>query len=309
MANNKNNNTVTKQKSHKLRSFFAALAGIAAVYLIMSSVTVIWLNRTLTDTNTYVKTVSPLISKPAIQNFITVKATDQIINNTPVHDVASSLLPPALANNSQTIGQLKLLLRPVIQNAVLQIVKSPSFAALWTQTNRIAHTQLVNQLNNNNGELQLNLSPTVNAVITQIKTTQLSPIADKIAVSSNTGKLDIKSSGIRRAHHYYELFKAGTWAIVGATIIFLVISVWLSVNHLKTTRRILVGVGVLALLQALILEAPVFISISSVDPVTEGAAKAFAEAIFHNLQLASLIVGILCILLAICSKIYEKRKK
>ncbi|HEY4964217.1 MAG TPA: hypothetical protein VIH90_05970 [Candidatus Saccharimonadales bacterium] len=308
MINNKNN-TSQNQKSHKLRSFFAAIAGIVAVYLIMSSITVIWLNRTVTDTNTYVKTVSPLIQKPEIQNFIAAKVTDQIVNNAPIHDVATSLLPPAAVNNTQTVDQLKVLLTPVIQNSVLQIVKSPAFATLWTQTNRIAHAQLVSQLNNNNGELQLNLSPAVNAVIAQIKTTDLSPIADKITVNSNTGNLDIKSSGVKKAHHYYELFKTGTWAIVAITVIAIVLSIWLSVHHLKTIRRILIGVGVLALLQALILEAPVFINVSSTDKVTQDAAKAFAEALFHNLQLASLIVGVLCILAAIASKIYEKRKK
>ena len=67
------------------------------------------------------------------------------------------------------------------------------------------------------------------------------------------------------------------------------------------------GIGIISLLQALILEAPAFINLKDNDPVTNNAIKAFAEAIFHNLLIANLVIGIVCIVAAISSKIYAKK--
>jgi hypothetical protein len=67
-------------KHHKLRSFFSSIFGIIAVFLIMASISVVWLNRTLVSTSTYVGTVAPMVTKPAIQNMIADKVSTQLIN-------------------------------------------------------------------------------------------------------------------------------------------------------------------------------------------------------------------------------------
>ena len=303
--NTKTQNPV-QSKSHKVRTFFSAIAGIIAIYLILASVTVVWLNQTLTNTNTYVNTVAPLVKKPAIQSFIAQKVSDQIINNAPTQNLATTLLPASELSANQTPSQIKSMLSPVIQSDVLQIVKSNSFATLWKNTNQTANAELVSQLNGNSGQVQLDLSPAVNGVINELKASQLSPVANKISISPNTGKLDIKNSGVSKVHHYYKLFQAGTIAIVVCAVLAVLLSILLSIHHAKTIRRILVGVGILALLQALALEAPRYITTKGMDQVTQNAVRAFAEAIFHNLQLANLILGIVCILGAIGSKVYVK---
>jgi len=57
-------------QSHGVRTFFAGLAGTLAVYLLLTGITSVWLMRTLTDTPTFVQTVAPLATKPAIQKFV-----------------------------------------------------------------------------------------------------------------------------------------------------------------------------------------------------------------------------------------------
>jgi hypothetical protein len=36
----------------------------------MSSILVVWANRTLTDTATYTQTVAPLVTQPEVQQFV-----------------------------------------------------------------------------------------------------------------------------------------------------------------------------------------------------------------------------------------------
>lgn len=300
------NQTKTQTKTHKVRTFFAAIAGIVAIYLILASITVIWLNQTLTNTSTYVSTVTPLVTKPAIQNFISQKVTTQLLSNAPVQNLATALLPASELNGTQTTVQLEALLKPVIESDVLQIVQSPSFSTLWINTNKTAHAQLISQLNNNSGQITLDLSPAINGVISELKATQLGSLANKINVSPNAGKLDIKSSSISKVHHFYKLFQEGTVAIVIVTILAIGLSIWLSVHHAKTARRILFGTAILSLVQALLLEVPRLVTLPNSNQATQAAAKAFIEAIFHNLQIASLVVGVVCLVAAVGSKLYVK---
>lgn len=306
------NKTTTKAlvKSHKVRTFFASIAGAIAVYLILSSITVVWLNRTLTNTNTFVGTVGPLVSKPAVQNFIAEKVTDQLLDNTPTQDLAKTLLPANELKGAPAPQQLKQLLDPIVKNDVLQIVKSPAFQTLWENTNRTTHAALVAQLNNSNANsITLDLSPAINGVVAELKASQLKPVAKHITIKSDTGKLNIKSDNINRIHNYYEWFKEGTVAIVILTVLMIALSIWLSVHHGKTARRILLTTGILAILQGLLLEAPTVVKLPGNDPVQQAAAKAFAEALVHNLQLASVAIGVLCIAAAIGSKLYVQYRR
>jgi hypothetical protein len=82
---------------HRVRTTFASLFGILAVLLIMSSVVSIWLNRTLTDTNTFVGVIAPLAQKPEIQNFVAQKASEELVKNAPTQDLANALLPAGAA--------------------------------------------------------------------------------------------------------------------------------------------------------------------------------------------------------------------
>lgn len=306
MPNSAKLTPTAQTKTHKFRTFFASIAGIIAIYLILSSITVVWLNRTLTDTSVYVDTVAPLVQKPAIQTYIAQKVTNELVTNAPTNSLASALLPASEINTVQSTTQLQALLKPVLQSTVLQIVQSPSFLELWRNTNRTADAALVAQLNSNSSQLQLDLSPAINGIINELKASKLSSIANQITINTNSAKIDIKGVGVNKAHRFYKLFQEGTIAIVVAAILMMGLSVWLSVQHGKTARRILMGTGILALLEALILKAPDYIKLGGSDQVTQAAIRAFAEAILRNLELASLVIGVVCIAAALSSKAYVR---
>lgn len=295
----------TQNQTHHVRTFFASIAGTIAVYLIISSVSIIWLNQTISNTSVYVNTVAPLVQKPAIQNFIAQKVANEIVDNVPMQNLVEALLSYNQLNPNQSAIQVKNQLNSIIESDVLGIVKSTSFANLWRNTNQTAHSELISQINSDSDQLELDLSPTINGVINELKSSQLSAVANQIVINPNSGKLDIKGSGVSKVHHYYKLFQEGTVAIIVAAVIAIILAIWLSVHHAKTARRILIGTGILALLQALLLEAPAYININNSNQVTQNAAKAFALAIFHNLQLASLIIGIVCIVAALGSKLFS----
>ncbi len=306
MPNTKINTAKVVVKSHKLRTFFASVTGAIAVCLILSSVTVVWLNRTLTNTGTFVATVGPLASKPAIQNFVAEKVTDQLLKNASTQDLAHQLLPGnQIAAQASSVLQDRL--SSLVQTNVQQVIQSPGFLTLWENTIRSAHASLVAQLNNGNpSSINLDLSPAINGVVSELKSTQLRPVADQITISPNAGNLIIKSNNLSRIHHYYELFKEGTFVIVGIAVLMAALAIWLSVRHGKTARRILLATGILALLQGLLLEAPAVVKLPGNDAAAQAAARTVAEALLHNLQVASLTLGGLCIVAVVGSILYVR---
>jgi hypothetical protein len=283
---------------HRWRTFFASLFGTLAVSLVLSSLVIVWLNRTLTNTSTYVKTVAPLAHKPEIQTFIAQKATDAIVKSAPLSDLATALIPGQ--NTDKSVDQIKNLLQPVVYDNVLKVVQSPAFAQLWQNTNQMAQAALVSQLSSNSSMISLDLSPLVTGVVGQLKTTQLAAVSDQIDVKPDAAK-------ISRAQQYYQNFQRATWALVATTLVLLVLAVVISVHHLKTLRRILFGTGILSLLLAFSIWASSYITVgNNSDLATKNAIVAIVQTLLHSLQLASLILGIGCIVTAVALKVYTK---
>ena len=299
----------TVVKKHKVRSFFAAVSAIIGIYLILSSISVIWLNRTLTNTGAYVSTVAPLVTKPAIQKYIAQEVTTAILKNSPTENLASALLPVSEASANLNTEQLNDLMRPIIESDATKIVQSPSFVNLWRQTNQTAHQALISQLNNNSGQINLNLSPAITGLIAELNNSQLSAVAGHISVTPNTGKLSIKSGSIVQAHHYYRLYEASTYGVVIAAVVAIGLAILLSGKRARLVRRILLWTGILALLQAAVLATPSFLSFSGNNEVTKNAVKAFATALFHNLLIANLVIGIVCLAAGIGSMVYVHLKR
>ncbi len=293
---------VTTPVHHPVRTLFAALFGTLAVLLILSSLVSVWLNRTLTNTNTFVSVVAPLASTPSIQNFAAQKVSEELLKNAPTQDLANALLPPTSVTG-QTPEQLKAQLQPVLYKSVQQLVANPGFAELWKNTNQTAHSQLISQLNSNSSELNLDLHPVVVGLAGQLKDTQLASVSSQLPIDQNTGKLNLRGSGIDQAHISYRRLQQGTIATVVLALLFAGLAILISTHHSKTLRRILIAVGVVCLLLAAAIQIPSLITIPVKDFATQKAIVAIIQKLFHNLQVASLVLGLGCIGVAGISKL------
>lgn len=302
---------ISKQKKqpqkHHVRTAFASLLGVIALTLILASILAGWLNRTLIDTNLYVKAVAPLAAKPEVQNFVAQKASDALLQKP---GSAQSLAPLFLKPEeikSKTPDQLNIDVKQAIKENVLLVADSPEFATLWRESNRSAHAGLIGQINSGSKELILDMHPLLTGVLDQLKTTKLMPIAASIPVQPETGKLNIKGTAFDKAHKLYDTLQKGTVAVILIALVATVACVWLSVHHLKTLRRIFLGTGILALLLALGLQSISLFKYSKDDPIAQAAGVAMAKTLFHNLQVTALVIGLVCVGTAAASKFYSVR--
>lgn len=295
-----------KARKHVIRTLVASLFGTIALFLILMSILVVWLNQTLTNTSVYVNTVAPLATQPAIQNFVTQKVTSELLTAGSTQNLASGLLP-ASETAGQTLAQQSAEVQTVISQSVAQVVSSPSFAGLWKSTNQSTQEQLISELDSNSANIALNLHPALLGVFNLLNSTKLAAINSHFQLPSSAGVLSLKGSAIPTIHKIYTYFKDGTWILLAVTLACIGICIWASVHHIKTLRRILIGTGFISLFLASLIKSPIIILNSQNQTgVEQQAILAVINVLLGKLFLACLILGIVCILAAVGSKLYSK---
>lgn len=301
-----NQNTTKPQpvKHHRVRTFFAALFGFFAIGLIITSIIVVWLNATLTNTNQYVKTVTPIVRSQAVQKFVTTQVSDQILNgkDVPLYDFASQLLGQDEVAG-KTDEQLKVAVTPIVKETIRGIVSSPSFAKLWENSNRTIHASFVSQLDSNSPTIKLNFQPVINGVIDQLTGTRLAFVKDHLQLDGNTGQIEFEGKGLDTVRRGYKYFKEATWLIVLVTLVFVILCVWLSVHHLRTIRRIALFTGLYAGILAILLSAGHLVKLPGNDPDQQQLIIALFESLTHQLSTALIVVAVIGIGGAIVSKV------
>lgn len=303
----KQNTSTSSSSHHYVRTIIASLFGVIALWLILASIIVVWLNRTLTDTNVYTKSVSPLVTNPVVQDFFANKINEQIDNNATIQDVASVLLP-ATETAGKTDTQLKESVHSIVSSSVRQVLNSHEFRKLWEETNRTTHQQLISQINSSSDELTLNLSPAFTSLVEQVKTTKLAPIAEKITIPQDAGQLKLEGESIQKVHDTYKLFQRITIVLVLFSIVSFAISVAVSVHHVKTVRRIALSTGLGLLILYGLLQLGAIIKFGE-GKAEQELASAVAHTLLSSLQTTCLVVGVVLVVAAVASKIYEKHSK
>lgn len=217
------------------------------------SVMGIWVANQVSSTDRYVATVEPLIHQPPVQNALTDKITTAIMSHL---NVAGATNTAADALSSQGLTRVSTLLRSFapslvsaitgfIHGQVHKIVTGPAIARLWVQTNRIAHTQLVEALSGQNsgnvrvvnGQVTINLGPYIDQVKSNLAARgftlvrQIPPINPAVALFS--------ARNLTKAQSLYRLVNTLKWFLPFLTLLLLAAGVYIARSH----RRALMAAG------------------------------------------------------------------
>lgn len=293
-------------KHHYVRTFFAGVFGSLGLTLVVISILVLWLGRLVTDTDTYVNTVSSVVQEKPVQDLVVNRAADALLDNkdVPIDGLAEKLLTPE-ERASKTNAQLAETIRPLIESDIRVIVSSSSFEALWTNTNRDFHTKLIAGLNNG-GDIEYDLTPIVDGAVSELSKTRFSELQDKIEVPADKAKIVIKSDQIEPVKKIYGIFKLARIVLIVLAVVFIGLAVLLSVHHSKTLRRVLILTGVFFGILAVLLSSTRLLNNLNIDEMEKSAAIAVIDILFSDLRIASIIIAVLSIGVAITTKVVSK---
>jgi len=102
-----------------------------------------WTRDQLLDTDTWTATTSAIATDPAVQSDVAAAIADQIVASADVEAAIQSALPGPLGSLA---GPLTDGASALIERAVLQVVRTDAFAAVWDTAVRAAHDEFVADL-------------------------------------------------------------------------------------------------------------------------------------------------------------------
>lgn len=157
------------------RVAIVALIVFSAILLVLGNL-LFWAGNTVTNTDKYVATITPLVEDPAIQKAIASYATVQIFNNVDVEPILAESLPPKASFLAPTLTTQ---LQNYTGNVVQKVVASDKFQQVWIDTNRNTHERLIRATANSEGDGTISVTKAYQFLSTELANTNLSFLAGK----------------------------------------------------------------------------------------------------------------------------------
>ena len=251
---------------------------VLACILAVVSVVVVFGRNQLLNTDTYVRTVAPLASDPAIQTAVAKQVSQSLITHTDVEQRVKNALPTKA-------GFLATPITSGVQSATneitLQLVQSQQFQKVWVAANRASHKQLValltgskeGALASSNGKVTIDLSQ-VEVRAKKALDAKGITVFDKVPAVKGLDFVLFQSEQLARFQRLTRLLNHLALALPIATLLLFAGGIVLARNRRRGLVRAAAG---LALSMALVL---VVISIarnqylSSLSPARSQAANA-----------------------------------
>jgi hypothetical protein len=266
---------------------------IAAI-LLPIALTAFWAQRTLTDTERYVATVAPLSQDPTIQEAVGTLVTDKAVAQLDVQNKLDAILPPALQQLGPILagGVATLVTRGV--NAFLT---SPDFHQLWVLINTSIQKSTIAALSGNptgpvtiqGDQVILDTGDALNAVKQKLVDKGV-PFAADIPIPAKAEReiVLLTSPQLQTARTAYKFGQP-----VAQWLIYLVLGLFILALILVRNRpRMLIGVGIAALISAILLKAGLAFGESTLTDTLAGTPLAIGQQAFYSILTTFLIDGV-----------------
>ena len=186
------------------RSLAASLTGLFAAVLLPLGILSVWVDGVVSDTDTYVDTVTPLADDDAVK-----AAAIKELQREALQAVAESGVSLGPGGGQQLVGL-------VVRN----VVNSPAFRTVWVEANRAAHEQVVAVLErrgdahlDDQGRVSIDLGAALESVVSQL-TIKGFPAPDTSGIDASFAVMD--ADQLAKARRAYDaLDTLGFWLPVG----------------------------------------------------------------------------------------------
>ena len=276
---------------------------LITLLLCIPSVLILWLVLTFTNTNNFIDAVAPVAKNQNVQKYASETVTNSIVNNVNVDDLTATLTDSSPFNIISP-QWVKVIVQPVVQNGVNQIISSNQFYNVLVKSLTIVHETAIHELNVHSSGLTLNFHPLVVSTIAELNKTGIAKITDSLNVSPNTGIIKFDTSKLDNLRHNYQQTLLIAKVIIILPIITLLIAVYLSRTRLKTFSNIYLYSSVLLFMLLLaVLYVPSFVSTSNPDQTA--AIKGSITIITHSLVVNTALLAMLLLVIGAVVKRYE----
>jgi hypothetical protein len=294
-----------RRRRVSLRGILRVSLLLAGGLLAILSLLTIWLRAELLDTDTYVASVSAVVTNPAVEASVANVITNQIYNSVDVEATLRDELPPKAA---PLVPQLADGLRSFIHKVSFRVVSSKQFEDLWIGANRRAHEQIVAVLTGQpgphgavstaGGQVTLDLSSVTATVNQRLLASGINVFQGSTVSGPNGGKVVlVKSSQLESLQGVVRVFRHLTVLLPILTVLCLTGAVFASRDRrrglVRAGRAVVVAMVILTVL-LLLIRAVYFKGVVTPSFSKEAASALFAGLIGFLRQgvLVSFLVGL-----------------
>ncbi|MDX6739158.1 hypothetical protein [Actinocorallia sp. A-T 12471] len=300
---------------HTARAVGAAVLIVLGCLLAPLAVVAAWSAGEISDPDRYVATVAPLAESPAVQNAVADRVAAEIVTRLDVPGLVTEGidalqdrgLPDRVGDRLDGLsGPVESALTSFVRARALEVVRSDSFAALWTRANRAAHVQLEAVLSGRGSEVlktegdavTLDLGPVVEQVKQRLVAEGLGAAAAIPEVHPTFPVFD--GPALVRAQRWYQILGALRWVLPVMALILLTAGVYTAHNHRRALITAALGVvGMMVLLAlALLAGRAYFLDAVAARGMSTPAAGSVYDALIAFLRSTLRMVAVVALVVA-----------
>ena len=296
----------TPKKPALWRRIVVPLCVVLGCILTALSVAATWVKLTALDTDTYVATVAPLVKDEDVSLAVATRVTDKVFAEVDVAKVVDEVLPDrAKALAPALVGVVE---RYAVQ-LVDGIIRSDQFETLWTEANRVAHTQIVRLLtgklvsDETRGRAQevvLNLQGVVEQVDTRLQERGIDLFPDR-APGEQAGQFVVaRQSQLEDIRQLVTFLDNFAFVLPILALLFFLVAIWLSPRRPRTIMWIGLGTAITFAIIAIVVRYLRRRFVDGIeDPLTRSAADSIWSQVLSGLRTQVVVAIVLALIVAL----------
>ena len=270
------------------RSVFSVVLVVLGCVLTPVAGVAVWTNNQVSNTDRFVRSVSPLVADPDVQEALTNEVTATIFQYVDVKSLAdegiaaleAQGLPAPLGDRLQGLTPtLASAVTGFVRDKVAELVASPEFASAWNEAVRVAHRQMDSVLSGDSkgivvrgDTVYLDLAPFIDLAKQRLSSAGLT-VVDRVPEVHPSVAL-AQADTLVRAQTAYSTLNTVAGVLPWLVLMSFVVGVYLARNRF----RALIGVGLGVALSLVVLAAALLVARSLlVGAVPPAAAPATAS--------------------------------
>jgi len=298
----------------RLRSVLAAVLIVIGVVLVPVGATATWLRTTVTDTDNWVETVTPLATDPAVTAFVEDRATARVLVAISDQHLVDRALEALEAGGrpvaARALGLLKAPLaaqvEQVVRRVVTAVVGSDQFATVWVAANQVSHAQLVAVLSrspdgaivDNGTDVSIDIGNIVEPIEQRLVAAGV-PLVDKLPPITVSVPL-LPSSDLDTARTAYNALRVGGVALPLLAIAFIAGGVAMARDRRRALVRVGLGAAVACVVLVLGLSFARSHVASSLPPGASAAAVSIIDTLTEGLrQMVRVVVAFFLVMVLV----------
>jgi hypothetical protein len=248
----------------------------------------VWVDNQVSDTDRFVRTMSPLVDDPEVQARLTDRLTTTVFQYVDVQSIADEAvdalaaqgLPAQVADRLSTLTPtLASAVTGFVRDRIAELVGSQAFATTWDRAIQVAHRQAVSVLSGDSDSVVirgdmvvLDLAPFVDLAKDRLSDAGLTAVS--LVPDVNPTIELAQADTLVTAQNAYSTLDTVAGVLPWIVLILLAVGIYLARNRL----RALVGTGLGIALSMVVLGAALLVARSLlVDAVPAGGAPAAAS--------------------------------